>query len=146
VADAKGYTEAGAWGEIMAVAAKERRIAGLVFNGAVRDSEAIIRLGFSIFCCGLSIKGTEKISLGYINHPLIIDNVTIIPGDLVLGDADGVVIVKMDEAEEVYQKSLTREEKEALFKEQLRKGYSTLDLAGFSEILKMRGLTEEIIS
>lgn len=146
VADAKGYTEAGAWGEIMAVAAKERGIAGLVFNGAVRDSEAIIRLELPIFCCGLSIKGTEKISLGYINHPLNIDNVTITPGDLVLGDADGVVIVKMDEAEEVYQKSLTREEKEALYKEQLRNGYSTLDLSGFSEILKMRGLTEEIIS
>jgi len=145
VADAKGYTEAGAWGEIMAVAAKERGIAGLVFNGAVRDSEAIIRLEFPVFCCGLSIKGTEKISLGYINHPLNIDNVTINPGDLVLGDADGVVIVKINEAEEVYQKSLSREEKETLYKEQVRNGYSTLDLSGFSEVLKIRGLTEEII-
>ncbi len=143
VADAKGYAEAGAWGEIMAVAAKERKIAGLVFNGAARDSEAITLLGFPVFCCSLSIKGTEKISTGYINHPLNIDNITITPGDLVLGDADGVVIVKREEAEEIYRKSLAREEKEALIKEQLRQGHSTLDLAGFSDIIKARGITEE---
>lgn len=143
VADADGFAEAGAWGEIMAVAAKKRGIAGLIFNGGVRDSQAMTDLGFPVFSCAVCIKGTEKISLGMINHPLNFDNITIDPGDLVIGDRDGVVVVKRGEAEEVLQKSLTREEKEKGFKERLMKGESTLDIYGFGQILKSRGLTEE---
>jgi 4-hydroxy-4-methyl-2-oxoglutarate aldolase len=145
VADAEGYTEAGAWGEIMAVAAQKRGIAGLVFNGGVRDAQAMSELGFPVFSRALCIKGTEKISLGWINHPLILDNVIIHPGDLILGDRDGVVVVKREEAEEVLQKSLAREEKERGVKERLMRGESTLDIYGFAGILKARGLTEERI-
>src|SRR5208283_4230024 len=101
VADAKGFTEAGAWGEIMAVAAQARGIAGLVFNGAVRDSQAMTDLGFPVFSRALCIKGTEKISLGWINQRLILDNVTVYPGDLILGDRDGVVVVKREDAAEI---------------------------------------------
>jgi 4-hydroxy-4-methyl-2-oxoglutarate aldolase len=143
VADAGGYMEAGAWGEIMAVAAKAREIAGFVFNGCVRDAQAMSDLGFPVFSCGLSIKGTEKISLGWINHPLNLDNITIHPGDLILGDRDGLVVVERGEAEEVFKKSLAREEKEKGIKERLRRGESTLDIYGFADILKSRGLTEE---
>ena len=143
VADAKGFTEAGAWGEIMAVAAQARGIGGLVFNGAVRDSQAMTELGFPVFSRGLCIKGTEKISLGWINQPLILDNVTIYPGDLILGDRDGVVVVKREDAAEILQKSKDREEKEKGIKERLKRGESTLDILGFGNILKERGLSEE---
>jgi 4-hydroxy-4-methyl-2-oxoglutarate aldolase len=143
VADAKGFTEAGAWGEIMAVAAQARGIGGLVFNGAVRDSQAMTELGFPVFSRALCIKGTEKISLGWINHPLILDNVTIQPGDLILGDRDGVVVVKREDAAEILQKSKDREEKEKGIKERLKRGESTLDILGFGNILKERGLSEE---
>jgi 4-hydroxy-4-methyl-2-oxoglutarate aldolase len=143
VADAEGFAEAGAWGEIMAVAAKARNIAGFVFHGAVRDSQAMSELGFPVFSCAVSIKTTEKISLGWINHPLILDNVEIRPGDLIFGDRDGVVVVSREEAEDVLEKSLAREEKEKKIKERLRKGESTLDIYGFSELLEKRGLTEE---
>lgn len=143
IADAEGFPEAGPWGEIMAVAAMARGIAGLVINGSVRDSQAMSDLRFPVFSCGLCIKGTEKISLGLINHPLNMDNITIIPGDLILGDRDGVVVVKREEADDIFRKSLAREEKEKTIKERLRKGESTLDIYGFGEILKTRGLTEE---
>jgi len=143
VADAGGFMEAGAWGEIMAVAAQHRGIGGFVFNGTVRDSHAMSEMGFPVFCCGLSIKGTGKISLGLINHRLNLDNVTIDPGDLILGDRDGLVIVKQKEAHEVLEKSMAREEKEKGIKERLRKGESTLSIYGFADIFKARGLTEE---
>jgi 4-hydroxy-4-methyl-2-oxoglutarate aldolase len=143
VADSEGFMEAGAWGEIMAVAAQQRGIGGLVFNGAVRDSQAISELGFPVFSCGLSIKGTEKVSLGWINHRLNLDNVTIDPGDLILGDRDGLVIVKKNEANEVLEKSVAREKKEKAIKKRLRKGESTLSIYGFEDILKARGVTEE---
>jgi 4-hydroxy-4-methyl-2-oxoglutarate aldolase len=143
VADAGGYMEAGAWGEIMAVAAQAREIAGFVFNGCVRDAQAMSDLGFPVFSCGLSIKGTEKISLGWINHPLNLDNITIHPGDLILGDRDGLVVVQREEAKEIFEKSVAREEKEKGIKERLRQGESTLNIYGFGDILKSRGLTEE---
>ena len=143
VADADGFLEAGPWGEIMAVAAMARGIAGLVINGSVRDSQAMKNLGFPVFSCGLCIKGTEKISLGLINHPLNLDNVTINPGDLIVGDRDGVVVVRREDAAQVLEKSLAREEKEKTIMERLRKGESTLDIYGFGDILKTRGLTEE---
>jgi 4-hydroxy-4-methyl-2-oxoglutarate aldolase len=96
-----------------------------------------------VFSRALCIKGTEKISLGWINQPLILDNITIHPGDLVLGDRDGVVVVKREDAAEILQKSKDREEKEKGIKERLRRGESTLDILGFGNILKERGLTEE---
>ncbi len=145
VADAEGFTEAGAWGEIMAVASQARGIAGLVINGAVRDSQAMTDIGFPVFSRALCIKGTEKISLGWINRPLNLDNVTIHPGDLILGDRDGIVVVGLEEAAEVLEKSKTREEKEKVIKERLKRGESTLDIFGFGEILKTRGVSEEDI-
>jgi 4-hydroxy-4-methyl-2-oxoglutarate aldolase len=144
VADAEGFTEAGAWGEIMAFAAQQRGIAGLVFNGGVRDSQAISALGFPVFSASVCIRETEKISLGLINHPLNFDNQTIHPGDLILGDRDGVVVVKREEARDVLKKSLAREEKESGLKERIKRGETTLDMFGFGEILKSRGLKEEI--
>jgi 4-hydroxy-4-methyl-2-oxoglutarate aldolase len=143
VADAEGFTEAGAWGEIMALAAKARGIAGLVFSGAVRDSQAITELGFPVFSVALCIKATEKVSLGWINHPLNLDNVTIHPGDLVLGDRDGVVVVKREEAKDVLAKSVAREEKEKVLMQRIEKGETTLDMLGFADILKSREMVEE---
>ena len=143
VADAGGYTEAGAWGEIMTIAAQQRGIAGLVFKGGVRDGELMAGLGFPVFACSLCIKGTEKISLGLINHPLNLDNITINPGDLVFGDRDGLVVVAREEAEDVLENSLAREEKEKTIIERLRRGETTLDIYGFGDILKARGLTEQ---
>jgi 4-hydroxy-4-methyl-2-oxoglutarate aldolase len=143
VADAGGYAEAGAWGEIMAVAAQQRGIAGFVFNGAVRDSQVMADIGFPVFACALSIKGTQKVSLGLINHPLNLDNITINPGDLIVGDGDGLVVVRREEAEDVLEKSLAREEKEKVIKERLRRGESTLDIYGFRNTLEALGLTEE---
>jgi 4-hydroxy-4-methyl-2-oxoglutarate aldolase len=143
VADAGGYTEGGVWGEIMTIAAQTRGIAGLVFNGGVRDGELIAGLGFPVFACTLCIKGTEKVSLGPINHPLNLDNITINPGDLIFGDRDGLVIVAREEAQKVLEKSVAREEKEKVIIERLRRGETTLDIYGFGDILKARGLTEE---
>ncbi len=145
VADAQGFVEAGAWGEIMTVAAQARSLAGLVFNGGIRDAAEIAQLGFPAFSAGVSIKGTEKVSLGLINHQLVMDSIVINPGDLVIGDRDGVVIVRREDAEDVLQKSRDREQKEARAMERLRAGESTLDMYGLAQILAQRQLSEEVV-
>ena len=143
VADAQGFTEAGAWGEVMAVAAQARDLGGLVFNGAVRDTAEIAGLGFPVFSVAVCIKGTQKVSPGLINHPLVLDGVVINPGDLVLGDRDGVVIVAREDARTVLEKARARESKEHEVMKRLRAGESTLDIFGLGRALEQMQITEE---
>lgn len=140
VVDAKGFTEAGPWGDVFTEQALKIGLAGLVINGAVRDAAAIIEAGFPVFCRGLSIKGTGKNQPGLINVPITIGDVRIHPGDIIVGDQDGLVVVSSDDADAVLAKSRTREEKEAKFREQIRNGATTVELLGLSETLRRLNL------
>ena len=134
VVDVGGHYEAGYWGEIMTVAAQARGIAGLVIEGSVRDADQIEALGFPVFARGLSIRGTGKDvdRPGALNEPLPFGDVIVAPGDLVVGDADGVVVIPKDRVHDVLAKSQEREDKEAAIMERLRKGETTLDIYGLS--------------
>jgi len=142
VATVGGYKEAGPWGEIMTLAAQARDIAGFIIDGSVRDSRSIKDLRFPVFSGALSIKGTTKDSLGLINHPINIGGVTINPGDLILGDADGIVVVARQDIAGVLTQCKLRREKEERIKEELKKGRSTLELYGFDIILQTKGVRE----
>ena len=143
VATVGGYTEAGPWGEIMTVAAQARRIAGLIIDGSVRDSSAIRRLRFPVFSRAISIKGTTKETLGLINHPIQMGGIPIRPGDMVLGDADGVVVVAAADLTWVLEKCRQRRDKEEKVMEEIKRGKSTLELYGFDKVLNAKGLREE---
>ncbi|MGW5696905.1 4-carboxy-4-hydroxy-2-oxoadipate aldolase/oxaloacetate decarboxylase [Streptomyces asiaticus] len=130
VVNAQGYTEAGPWGDVLTCAAQERGLAGLVIDGAVRDSRDIIETGFPVFARGLSIKGTSKAVPGQVNVPVIVGGVLIHPGDVILGDADGLVRITADRTEHTLAASEARAAKEADFRDRIRAGESTLDLLG----------------
>jgi 4-hydroxy-4-methyl-2-oxoglutarate aldolase len=140
VVDAKGFVEAGPWGDVMTHAAQVRGIAGLIINGAVRDANQIIDMGFPIFSRGLCIKGTAKNQPGKFNVPICIGDIMIHPGDYVVGDRDGVVVVPQSEAQATLKSALVREEKEVAFRKELDRGRSTVDLLGLSDTLKRFGL------
>jgi len=137
------YQEAGAWGEIATVAAMERGISGLVIDGGVRDTQAVKSLGFPVFCRSVSIKATTKKLIGFINHPIICAGVSVNPGDIVLGDADGVVVVRKEDIEEVIKKAEEREKFERGVIEGLKQGKLTLDLLSLRQVLEREGLKEE---
>jgi 4-hydroxy-4-methyl-2-oxoglutarate aldolase len=130
VVDAKGYLEAGPWGDVLTCAAQERGLAGLVIDGAVRDSRDIVASGFPVFSRGLSIKGTTKAVPGRINVPVRVGGVLVEPGDIVIGDADGLVRVPAHEAEDALAASEARAAKETGFRDRIRVGETTLDLLG----------------
>lgn len=140
VADVGQALEAGHWGEIITVAAQARGIVGLVINGGVRDVGPVTRRGFPVFAASVSMKATVKESPGFINHPIICGGVLVRPGDLVLGDDDGVVIVAAERLEEVYRASVAREEREAEVMRRLEQGELTLDVLGFRKALERHGL------
>lgn len=141
VVDAKAFMEAGPWGDVMTQQALQIGLAGLVINGAVRDASTIVELGFPVFCRGLSIKGTGKNQRGQINIPVCIGDVQINPGDIVVGDRDGLVVVRRDEVETTIQNSRIRAEKEKIFREKIKSGVMTAELLGLDEMLRSLNLT-----
>ncbi|MBN2568304.1 MAG: 4-carboxy-4-hydroxy-2-oxoadipate aldolase/oxaloacetate decarboxylase [Deltaproteobacteria bacterium] len=141
--DTCSFVEGGFWGGIMTEAARKQGIEGLVTDGAVRDTEEIAAMGFPIFCQAISIKGTTKTSLGTINHPIHFGGIAIHPGDLIVGDADGIVVIARSDVSEVLEKAKEREEKERKICKQISAGKTTLEIYGFTEILKREGMKEE---
>ncbi|MDZ5456162.1 RraA family protein [Azohydromonas lata] len=98
VVDGKGDLSSALMGEIMSQQCVALGIAAVVIDGAVRDSEAIRELGFPMFAAGLNPNGPTKNIAGRLNHPISIGGVTVHPGDLVVGDADGVTVVERAKA------------------------------------------------
>lgn len=134
IVDAKGYAEAGVWGEIMSCAAAKRGIAGLVVYGCVRDKEEIIEMGFPVFSAGICIKGTTKFAPGSINGPISIGGVIIEPGDFIRGNSDGVMAIKRKDIEDVLLNADKIIEKEKSVLAQLKEGKSTLEIYNLNKL------------
>lgn len=130
VVDAKGYTQAGPWGDVLTLAAQQRGLAGLVIDGAVRDSQEIIESGFPVFTRGVCIRKTTKVQRGRVNIPVTVGGVLVRPGDILVGDADGLVRVAPEDAADAVASSARRAEKENRMREEILAGASTLDLLG----------------
>ncbi|MCH6468603.1 RraA family protein [Sinomonas terrae] len=129
VADVGGQ-DFGHWGEILAVAAMSRGIGGLVIDGAVRDSVEQEALGFPVFSRGTAIRGTAKSFPGWIGRPVRVGGVLIRPGDLVVGDADGVLSLPSAQAAEILERADERVRQEESIIAALRNGATTIDLYG----------------
>jgi len=135
VAFVEGAYEHGYWGEIMSTAARAAQLGGLIVDGCVRDGTALARLGFPVFSRGLCIRGTSKDfgARGWINHPVLIGDVTVNPGDAIVGDGDGVVAIPRTQLESVLVKSREREDKEGEIMSKLVAGQNSIDLYGWDK-------------
>jgi 4-hydroxy-4-methyl-2-oxoglutarate aldolase len=129
VVDAGGIA-AGFWGEIMSVAALERGLAGLVIDGGVRDIDRIEQLGFPVFARWVAIAETAKVAPGEINVSVVIGGLSVAPGDMVLADADAVVVVPSAELPGALALSREIEAREAEALKRIRNGESTIQVLG----------------
>jgi regulator of RNase E activity RraA len=98
VVDGKGDLNSALMGEIMSQQCVALGVAAVVIDGAVRDSVAIRELGLPMYAAGLNPNGPTKFVPGRLNHPISIGGVSVHPGDLVVGDADGVTVIERDKA------------------------------------------------
>lgn len=128
VAEMSGHFEAGYWGDLMTAAAQYRKLGGLAIDGCVRDIAAIEKSNFPIFARGLCIRGTSKKGGGSVQEPIRIGDVKICPGDLIVGDRDGVVIIPKSEAAQVLTKAEQRENHEECIRKELAEGKTTLEI------------------
>lgn len=122
VIDGKGDQTAALMGTIMMTACRQLGIAGVVMDGAARDSLEIEEMGFPVFCVGTNPNGPTKNIGGRIGHPISCGGVTVHPGDFVLADADGVVVVERDKLAALIPLAHKKVEDEARRMAQIRQG------------------------
>lgn len=130
-------------GDVMVIQARYSGVEGFVMNSSVLDSQRIKELGVPVFSNGIAIKGAEKASTGWINYPVSVGGVVVNPGDIVLGDGDGVVVIPAQWAEEVLEKCKKREEYEKIVLERMKHGEHLYDISNYEEILQKLGCTAE---
>lgn len=130
VIDCRGGSEFGYWGEVMARASQARQIAGLVISGGVRDSLKMAEIGFPVFSQGTCIRGTGKDPNGdgAVGASIKLGDVGVNRGDLVFGDADGVVVIPAAQIAAVVAESEKRDAKEIDIFDQLARGATTIDI------------------
>ncbi|WP_307797466.1 RraA family protein [Williamsia soli] len=124
--------EHGYWGEVLARAAMARGLAGLVIYGGVRDSAVLAKLGWPVFAERVCIRGTAKDPNGDgdLGEPIHIGDVEVELGDLIIGDADGVLRVPRVQADAVIERSVQRDRDEVDIFERIDQGATTLDVYG----------------
>jgi 4-hydroxy-4-methyl-2-oxoglutarate aldolase len=120
----------GHWGEILAAAAQQRGIRGLVIDGGVRDRDRLRVLDFPVFSRHDSVRGTRKDVAGELGVPIQLGGVPVRTGDLVVGDTDGVVVVPAERVPAVLEEADRRMAHEQDILTALRDGRTTLDLYG----------------
>jgi RraA family protein len=112
VVDAQGDLSNAITGEIMMTEAARNGVAGVVVDGAIRDSEALKDLDMPVYAAGVTPKGPYKDGPGEINVPVSCGGIVVNPGDIVVGDADGIVIISPQDAPAILEKAKAKLEKE----------------------------------
>ena len=130
----------GAFGELLATALQHRGVRGLVTTGGVRDVAELHSMGFPVFSSAVSAQGTVKATAGSVNTIVSINGQSIAPGDAVIADDDGVVVVARSEVEAALAAAAARSAKEDGARAAFRNGELSLDRYGLRALLSQQGV------
>jgi len=133
-------SDCGYFGDLLATLMQAKGVAGLVIDSGVRDLADLRRMGLPVFSRCISAQGTVKETLGDVNVPIVCGGQLINAGDMVVGDDDGVVVVRRDDLAWVADSSDAREEKEAGIREKYGQGILGLDMNNMRQRLENMGL------
>ena len=130
----------GMFGELLAESCRAHGVVGLVIDAGVRDITEITALGFPVWSRAVSAQGTSKTIAGSVNVPILCAGASVAPGDVVVGDADGVVVVPRERASAVVTAVDERLAKEERTRARLKAGELGLDIYGLRDVLAQRGV------
>ena len=140
VVDAGGIDYTGVWGGHMTDMALNKKLNGIVVDGAVRDSEEMIEKGFPAFCVGVTPQGGYKDDPGSVNIGISCGNVRVNPGDIIIGDDDGVVVIPLEQIDSVITACRKIKEKETYQEAEMKAGKTLYELIGMPKQLEALGL------
>jgi regulator of RNase E activity RraA len=130
IVDARGHEETAVWGGILVAAALARKISAVVIDGAVRDVAELRESGVAVYARAVVPNGPHKGFGGSVNSPVQCGGVPVNPGDVVVGDEDGVVVIRPDQLPGLMERCQARIQKEEAFLEKIKAGVSTVELMG----------------
>lgn len=130
VVDARNPPDYGYWGEVLTTAAGANDIAGLVIDGGTRDTDAIEALEFPVFSALIALTGAQKKKGGTVGQTVTVGDVDVSPGDWVMGDTDGVVVIPRGHLNDVIDAATARFEYEQQVFQDLKDGQTTIELFG----------------
>lgn len=137
VFDAHGDTTNAITGELMMQTAAEKKLGGIIIDGAIRDLATLREMDLPIFAAGVTPAGPYKEGPGEINVPISLGSVVIMPGDILVGDDDGIVVVRPGDAADVLEKTRKKQAAEVAKMQSIRAG--TLDTSWIDKELAAKG-------
>lgn len=135
--------EYGMFGDLLATSCRARGVEALIIDAGVRDVVELKGMKFPVWSKSISALGTLKETAGLVNETIVCAGVTVNPGDVIVGDQDGVVVVKRAEASDVLKAALARVEKEIATRKRLAAGELGIDIYGLRAKLRALGVEYE---
>jgi len=127
-------------GELLVKSLMKRGVKAVIMDGGVRDTGRLCELGFPVWTTSIVCAGTTKNKAGWVNAPAVCAGALVEPGDLIVADDDGVVVVKRQDIAQALEKSLAREKKEQSTTQKIEEGQLGVDFYGFREVLAKLGV------
>lgn len=136
-----GSAQGALWGELAGTYAQTKKLGGIIVDGAIRDTDALAQMNFPVWYTSISVCHPEKSALGAVNVPIVCDGVLVNPGDIVVADADGVMVIPRQYLRAAVEGAKSRAEKEAGVRKKLRDGATLFDVFNGEAILQASGIS-----
>ncbi len=135
-----GGTQGAQWGDLAATYARTKGLAGVIVEGSIRDTDALVAMDFPVWFTDISVCHPEKSALGAVNVPIVCDGVLVNPGDIIVADADGVMAIPRRYLGDALEGAAARKNKEDDLRRRLREGATLFDVFNGEAILKASGI------